>query len=121
MNEVCDWFEGNNFQVAKATNGAVLRSTVDLGVDCEACCVGYGAAERGEVNVLVCRFQLGPRSPLQLPRWAAFIRALCDRFALRIRVSDAVTAGPDDLLTVVRGSEAWQYFADHYGWSEPRE
>jgi hypothetical protein len=72
----------------------------------------------GEVTWLCCHFLLNHDSRTRIKQWAAFVRELGTAFQLRVSVSNEVTLEPEEFLSVVRGSDSWRYFSDHYGWDE---
>jgi hypothetical protein len=79
------------------------------------------SAEDSEVTSLYCRFLLNREAPVHVERWDAFIQELCAAFTLRICVTDAKSVGPEEFVSVVRGTDAWHCFADQFGWSKSSE
>jgi hypothetical protein len=77
--------------------------------------------EANEVTSLYCRFQLNRNAPLRAEQWEAFMQELCERFDLRISVSDIESVGPEEFMAVLRRDESWCYFARHFGWPEVDE
>jgi hypothetical protein len=123
LDALCCWFQSRGFEVVERSpeyalfHSAKIESSLGRRTEIDV----SASVEDSEITSLYCRFLLNRETPLRLERWEAFMQELCATFALRIALTDAESVGPDEFLTVVRGTANWRYFADQLGWSEPSE
>jgi hypothetical protein len=118
IGSLCRWFEAHSFGcvVCSAKYARFHSATIESALGCRPEIDASASAEEGEVTSLYCRFLLNRDAPLRLERWEAFIQELCAAFELRISVSDTESVGPEKFLSVVRGTAAWRFFAEQFGW-----
>jgi hypothetical protein len=118
------WLEVKGFETVNADprHGYFCSDPVEsaLGRRAAEIVISTGT-EADEVTSLYCRFQLNRDALLRAERWEAFMQELCEKFDLRIGVSDTESVGPEEFMAVLRRDESWCYFARHFGWPEASE
>ena len=101
-----DWGHGSAFERGQVRSVFGIEKEIDISF----------SEEDGELTSVYCRFTLSRDTPTDLPKWAAFAVAMCQRFQLRLGAAGSMPCSEKEFLTAVRANRFWQGFASSCGW-----